>query len=138
MTTIIKHRETGEVIRTVDRLYGADLRSADLSGADLYGANLYGANLSYTNLYGAHLSGANLSGANLRCCIGNMREIKSAQFKTYMITWSENTLAIGCQQHPIKAWWDFDDRTIAAMDKHALIWWKKWKPVIKQLIEMSE
>ena len=158
----IKNRYTGEVILEIESLIDANLRGANLSGADLSGANLSGADLSGANLRyadlrdanlsgadlrGADLRGANLSGAdlrgadlrdvNLRWCIGNMREIKSAQFDTYMISWSKDTLAIGCQQHSIEAWWGFDDDTIANMDKGALIWWKKWKPVLQQLIEVS-
>jgi len=68
----IKHRYTGNIIRTVDAetLSGADLSDANLRGADLsdaylIGANLSGANLSDANLRGADLSGADLSGANL-------------------------------------------------------------------------
>ena len=123
-------------------LRGANLGSANLSYADLRDANLGSANLSYANLSyadlrGADLSYANLSGANLRWCIGNMHEIKSAQFDTYDVTWTKDTLAIGCQQHPIKDWWQFDDTTITNMDSDALLWWKKWKLVLQQIIEMS-
>lgn len=56
----IKHRDTGAVLATVEKLVGANL-----SGANLYGANLSGANLSEANLRGAYLSGANLSGATI-------------------------------------------------------------------------
>ena len=163
----IKHKYTNEVILEIEslcnanlrytnlrganlgyaELSSADLRYADLSYADLSSADLRGANLRYTNLRGADLSGANLrytnlrgadlSGANLRWCIGNMREIKSAQFDTYDVTWTKDTLAIGCQQHPIKDWWQFDDTTITNMDRDALLWWKKWKLVLQQIIEMS-
>jgi len=123
----IKNRYTGEVILEIESLQGANLSYANLRNADL----------SYANLSGATLSDADLSYANLRWCVGNLSEIKSAQFNTYMISWSKDTLAIGCQQHSIEAWWSFDDDTIAKMDKGALIWWKKWKPVLQQLIEVS-
>ena len=133
-------------------LSGTDLSEADLSYANLRGANLRaadlrGANLRYTNLRGANLSGADLSGtdlseadlsyANLRWCIGNMREIKSAQFDTYDVTWTKDALAIGYQQHLIKEWWQFDDATITKMDGDMLLWWKKWKLVLQQIVEMS-
>ena len=158
----IKHKHTNEVILEIESLCNADLRyphlrpsnppratlgraalcSADLRYADLSEANLGSANLSYANLSyadlrGADLGSANLSGANLRWCIGNMHEIKSAQFDTYDVTWTKDTLAIGCQQHPIKDWWQFDDTTITNMDSDALLWWKKWKLVLQQIIEMS-
>ena len=120
----------------------ADLRAADLSGANLRytnlrGANLRAADLSGANLRGADLSGANLRGADLRWCIGNMREIKSTQFDTYDVTWTKDALAIGYQQHLIKEWWQFDDATITKMDGDMMLWWKKWKLVLQQIVEMS-
>ena len=118
----IKHKYANEVILEIESLCNANLSNADLRYADLSGANL---------------RGANLRGANLRWCIGNMREIKSAQFDTYDVTWTKDALAIGCQQHPIKEWWQFDDTTITNMDIDALLWWKKWKLVLQQIIEMS-
>ena len=118
----IKHKYTNEVILEIESLCNANLSNAGLSGA---------------NLRAADLSGANLRGANLRGCIGNMREIKSAQFDTYDVTWTKDALAIGCQQHPIKEWWQFDDTIITNMDRDALLWWKKWKLVLQQIIEMS-
>ena len=93
--------------------------------------------LEIESLCNANLSNADLSGANLSGCIGNMREIKSAQFDTYDVTWTKDALAIGCQQHPIKEWWQFDDATIIKMDGDMLLWWKKWKLVLQQIVEMS-
>ena len=158
----IKHRYTNEVILEIESLCNADLsnadlRNADLSGADLSYANLRHADLSETNLryadlseanlsnadlinadlINADLSEANLSDAELCWCIGNMHEIKSAQFDTYEVTWSKDALAIGYQQHPIKEWWQFDDATIIKMDGDMLLWWKKWKLVLQQIVEMS-
>ena len=118
-------------------LSGANLSDADLCYATLSGADLHNADLSNTILRYANLSNANLSNTNLRWCIGNTHEIKSAQFDTYMVTWSKDTLAIGCQQHPIKEWWQFDDATITSMDRGALLWWKKWKLVLQQIVELS-
>ena len=58
----IKHRTTGEVLRTVN----ADtLRYAYLSGADLHGADLRGADLSGAYLSEAYLSAADLTGAKI-------------------------------------------------------------------------
>lgn len=118
-------------------LSNTNLRNANLSNANLSNANLSNTSLSNASLRYANLSNANLSNTNLHWCIGDMREIKSAQFDTYMITWSKDTLAIGCQQHPIKEWWQFDDATITKMDGDMLLWWKKWKLVLQQIVEMS-
>ena len=153
----IKHKYTNEVILEIESLCNANLsnaglRNADLSYANLSGTDLSEADLSYANLRGANLRAADLSGANLRAadlrganlraadlrwCIGNMREIKSAQFDTYDVTWTKDALAIGYQQHLIKEWWQFDDATITKMDGDMLLWWKKWKLVLQQIVEMS-
>ena len=123
-------------------LRGAYLRGANLRGADLRGAYLGGANLEDADLRDADLSHANLKGADLRSVklwntIGNKEQIKSLQLETYNITYASDTLQIGCQQYDIDEWWGFDDDTISAMDNGALEWWKKWKPVLQQIIEMS-
>jgi len=119
-------------------LRGADLSGANLSGADLRGADFSGANLSWANLRGANLSGADLSGANLRGAIGNLKNVKSMQIEDYSIVYTDTDLFIGCEKHPIFDWWKFDDAVIEAMDgEKALIFWKKWKPVLMNIIEMS-
>ena len=47
-------------------------------------------------------------------------------------------MVIGCEQHAITDWWGFDDDTISAMDRHALEWWRVWKPVLRGLIEVEK
>ena len=118
----IKHKYTNEVILKIESLCNA---------------NLSNAGLHYANLRAADLRGANLRAADLRWCIGNMREIKSTQFDTYDVTWTKDALAIGYQQHLIKEWWQFDDATITKMDGDMMLWWKKWKLVLQQIVEMS-
>ena len=82
----------------------------------------------------ADLSSANLSYANLRYAAGNMREIKSLQVETYKITYTQDVMAIGCEQHSIKEWFEFDNKRILEMEgKKALEFWKKWKPILKQM-----
>jgi uncharacterized protein YjbI with pentapeptide repeats len=138
----------GKRIEFLDaNLSGANLRGANLSGANLSGANLRGANLRDVDLRGANLSGANLHdvdlrganlrGADLRGAIGNMREIKSAQFDTWAVTWSADVLAIGCQQHAIEKWRTADLRWIAAMDSNATEWWSRYGALVLQLIDAS-
>jgi uncharacterized protein YjbI with pentapeptide repeats len=128
-------------------LRGANLRCANLSGADLRGANLLCANLSGANLRCANLSGADLSwadlsgadlrGADLSGAIGNMREIRSAQFDQWPVTWSADVLAIGCQQHAIETWRNADPRWIAAMDSGATDWRSSYGALVLQLIDAS-
>ena len=95
------------------------------------------ASLTGAKLTGANLAWANLFGANLRYAIGNAQEIKSMQVDTWMVVWTADQMAIGCQQHPIGDWWDFSDAQIAEMDTLALEWWRKWKPILQQIIEVS-
>jgi hypothetical protein len=133
-------------------LGGADLRGADLRGANLWGAYLVGAYLRDANLGGAYLGGAdlrgadlrgaNLWGANLMGASGNLREVKSAQFDTWPITWTcapdgVTTLQIGCQRHPLDLWIKSDPRWIAAMDDSATEWWGKYRDVVLALVQAS-
>jgi len=133
-------------------LIGANLRGANLRGANLRGANLNGANLRGANLNGANLRGASLIdasligaslidasliGASLNGAIGNMREIKSAQFDQWQVTWSADVLAIGCQQHAIETWRNADPRWIAAMDSNATDWWSRYGSLVLRLIDAS-
>jgi hypothetical protein len=115
----------------------ADLRGANLRCANLSGANLRCADLRWADLRWANLSGANLSGANLRWAIGNMREIKSAQFDQWHVTWTADVLAIGCQQHAIEKWRNADPRWIAAMDSGATDWRSRYGALVLQLIDAS-
>jgi hypothetical protein len=124
MTVEIKHKSTGYTLHIVDseNLSCANLSCADLSCADLSCADLSGADLTQVILCGT---------------IGDMHEIKSMQSDTWPITWTADILQIGCQCHHITDWWQFGDNTINDMDDGALVWWKKWKPILQQLIAMG-
>ena len=129
-------------------LRGANLRGANLSGANLSGANLRGANLSGANLSGADLRGANLSGADLSRAYlrganfwrtrGNNKEVKSIHCFKYDITYTIDTLQIGCENHTIDEWIEFSDDVISKMDTGALEWWKQHKEIILRIIDMTK
>jgi len=123
-------------------LDGANLTRANLYGATLDGANLDGANLTRANLDGANLDGAtldgaNLDGANLTRANGNSREVKSVQTTIWVVTYTSEVMQIGCQRHEIAKWWAFTDEEISRMEQRALGWWKTWKPILQQIIEVS-
>jgi hypothetical protein len=118
-------------------LSGANLIDANLSGANLIDANLSGANLSKANLSGANLNGANLSGANLRWCIGEMNFICSLQLEKWNIVFTPSILAIGCQQHTIEEWKNFNDDKVIVMGSSSLEWWSKWKDFIFMAIDLK-
>ncbi len=113
----IKNRGTGAVILEVEgaNLYGADLRGADLTSADLTSANLL--------------------------CYGNMLEIKTAQFDTWRIGYTHDTLQIGCQRHAIEKWRKWGTpagrKWIAQMDEKAAEWADKYLALVLQLIDAS-
>ncbi|HFQ2795018.1 TPA: pentapeptide repeat-containing protein [Pseudomonas aeruginosa] len=139
----MKTYTTDEIAEVIDRhvkwvLNEAGGERADLSGAYLSAAILRGADLS-----GADLSGADLSEAILRKMtsmnglIGNLREVKSIQLDVWPVTYTATHMQIGCQQHLISEWWDFDEETISSMDQDALAWWVVWKPILQQIIQAS-
>jgi len=129
--------EGGERANLEDaNLRGANLIGANLWGANLWGANLIGANLGGANLWGANLGGANLGGANLWGCAGEHDHIKSLYIcELWPITYTSDVLQIGCKRFPITDWWEFDDATIAAMDRKALDFWREYKDFIRETIE---
>lgn len=156
----IKNRHTGEVLLTVegDTLSGADLswanlswanlRGANLSGADLRGANLSEANLRGADLRGADLRGAYLSGANLNgadlseaylsWATGNGEQIVTIQtpYWPVVICQNQKIMAIGCEQHSIDDWAEFESDRINQMDRDALTFWTQYKPIIFGMIEV--
>jgi hypothetical protein len=120
----------------------SDGKRADLAYANLAYANLAYADLAYVNLSGADLSGADLSGVNLTAARGNMREVKSAQFDCWGLTWTTApdgvvTLQIGCQRHPLEMWRKGDPRWIAAMDPYATEWWGRYGAIVLALVDAS-
>ena len=117
----------------------ANLRGANLGGANLRGANLRGANLGGANLGDADLGGADLGGARFWGTQGNMRQVKTLQTEKYHVNVIlSNLMQIGCEIHEIAEWMLFDDDKIKSMDRGALEWWKKWKPVIIAFIEANK
>ena len=80
---------------------------------------------------------ANLDGANLTRANGNSREVKSVQTTIWVVTYTAEVMQIGCQRHEIAKWWAFTDDEISRMERRALEWWKTWKPILQQIIEVS-
>ena len=119
-------------------LSGTDLSGANLSGANLSGTDLSGANLSGTDLSGAYLRGTNLSCANLDGVCGINDWIKNIQIEDWPISYTSETMQIGCQRHPLDAWRNFSDAAIHAMDgRKALTFWHKWRETIFKIVEMA-
>jgi hypothetical protein len=66
-----------------------------------------------------------------------MSEVKSLQFDTWLVTYTNDVLNIGCQSHSIDLWRKSDPRWIAAMDGNATEWWNKFGKIILALIDAS-
>jgi uncharacterized protein YjbI with pentapeptide repeats len=152
----IKNRFTGKLIYSLDcenntikltvktaiklkvNLFEANLSWANLSGANLSWVDLSGSNLSWANLSGANLSWVDLSGSNLSWANGNNKEIKTIHTGFYIINYTKTHMQIGCQKHLISDWFKFTDSEINGMDEEkALNFWKKWKPILKQIMEIE-
>ena len=84
------------------------------------------------------LTYANLIGAYLHHCVGNGKEIKTIQTDSWPIVYTDTDMAIGCQQHAIEDWWNFIDARIATMNEDALSFWRKWKPILQQIMGSDE
>ena len=118
-------------------LRAANLRGANLGGAELGAANLRAADLRAANLEGAELGDANLEGAELGGANGVNDWVKCIQIDQYPITYTADVLQIGCENHLIADWADFNDARILKMDgKSALKFWRRYKAWIFATIEL--
>ena len=114
----------------------------DWSGANMRDADMRYADMSDANMRDANMRDANMSYADMDGITGNMREIKSAQFDQWALTWTtapdgEVTLQIGCQRHNLSLWEKSDPRWINAMGPKAAEWWAKYRDVVLALVKAS-
>ncbi len=127
---------------------GAEGAYTDFSGADMALASFREARLTLPRFVGADMGGTNLTdatflspdftGADLRWVVGDSRFVQSLQCgDRWAISYTHDTLNIGCQSHAIEQWWAFDDEAINAMDRNAWVWWQVWKPLLQQIIAAS-
>jgi hypothetical protein len=88
------------------------------------------------DLRSTNLSSADLRSANLSFALGDNNFVKTIQADKYIITFTKDIINIGCEKHTKEEWVNFTDKEIIAMDgKEALIWWKKWKPILITIVE---
>lgn len=115
---------SGALLRHAN-LHSAIFLHANLGKSFVYGgANLYGANLHNANFFRADMRDTCLTKTNLYGCIGNMREVKSLQIDTWPVTYTAETLQIGCQGHPISLWREW--RNNLGWVKHMHIEAEEW------------
>ena len=122
----------------------ANLKGANLSGSIFRNANMKGVNLTNANLTGAvfigcDLTGAYLSHVRIENTVGNMKEIKSAQFDRYMITWirepnGTNMVQFNCQCRDGEKW-KKTTRLINKLDKEGYDWFVRNRDMMIQLVE---
>ena len=134
------------------KLYRAELSNAKLNNAWLNGARLNYVELNYTELNcarlnyvelnrarlnGAELNDAKLNFADLWNTIGNGKQIKNINNLRWPITYTKDTLQIGCKRHLISEWASFTDERIECMDEEALEFWKEHKQHILDTVKYS-
>ena len=94
--------------------------------------NLRESDLSGSNLRGSDLRGSNLIGSN-----GNCKEIKTVQTDIWHVCITANVMQIGCEQHTLIEWKNFNDDEISAMESRALEFWGNWKKLLFKIHEKS-
>lgn len=117
----------------------AYLRDASFRGVDLKGASFLGANLLMANFTGAKLDGADFRHANLSGAIGDGRYIKTLTLDPlFTVTYTADTMHIGCQSHTLDKWEKFTKADIASMvveDDYYLEGWEKHRDFIFNCID---
>ena len=83
------------------------------------------------------LSWSNLSGSNLSGSNGNCIEIKTVQTDIWHVCMTANVMQIGCEQHTLIEWKNFNDDEISAMESRALEFWENWKKLLFKIHEKS-
>lgn len=121
---------------------GANFQSADLIGADFCGSDCRSANFRTAKLGGADLRWTNLRGSDLYRtdlseATGNGKEIITIQSDLWIVVRTADCMQIKCHLHRIQRWWEFTDAQIAAMDARAPQWWRRWKPILQQMIAVA-
>lgn len=108
---------------------------ASMDYLDASGAKFENCNLKYASFNKASLSGASFNDSDLNGVVGNGKQIITMSLERWPVAYTETHLQIGCERHLIEDWWKFTDKQIDAMSKHALAWWKNWKPILQKAIE---
>jgi len=113
----------------------AKLRSAYFASASLYQANLEDADATGADFRKSNMGEVSLKNTSIRWATGDNSVLRSIQTGRYQVVISPDVMAIGCKQYPIKVWWYFSDKDINSMDRGALEWWKKWRHILKAIVE---
>jgi hypothetical protein len=89
----------------------------------------------------AIMTDAIMTDADLTGAIGNMGEVRSMQIDTWPVTYTSETLQIGCQRHSIAKWrkWDTDAgrKWITTMDSAAPKWADRNLALVLQIIDTN-
>lgn len=131
--------------------FNCDLTSSDMTDTelketrfidcDLKDVDFEGAICESTRFSGSDLRGANFKGVDLSSCgfygtIGNRKQIKNIHVcGEYPIAYTKTQLQIGCENHSITDWWDFNDPQIKGLGVGALDFWLANKDYIRMTIE---
>lgn len=114
------------------------LSRAIFANAYLRGSDFLCSRAAFANFRAANLFEANLEFTDVGYAMGNGAELKTMFLDTYSISYTHDTLQIGCQVHPLENWWSFNDEQIDAMDEgQSLQWWTRMKAALQAIIAAS-
>lgn len=116
------------------------IRFCDLLGVSFNCSNLIETNFSNSNFKNASMERvSSFIGCGLWGVIGNSKQIKSLNiFPEYDVVYTHDRLQIGCENHSIEEWKNFDYDRILVMDGNdAVSFWERNKDLIFSIIENS-
>lgn len=135
-------------------LVGTNFTGANLKGSNLYAVNATGAlfykadlrkvylgnvclesaDLRHANIVGAELDQVSLKGANLVPITSDGTYIRYLEAEPYGAAYTSDSLQIGCQHHPIAAWFSMTPAQMKPLGPEAVEQWDKWKDFLAQQI----
>lgn len=114
-----------------------DCRSAMFIRSRLIAANMKYANLMHAIFADLKMINCCLEGANIRYLEGSSEQIRVITGLRWRVIFTDDDMAIGCKQLPIREWRTVSDGRIALMSHGALDFWKENKKLIFAFIEKS-
>ncbi len=56
----------------------------------------------------------------------------------YTIYVTDKHIQVACAVHTFDEWWSYSDREISLIDgRKGLAWWRKWKPVLQEIVKQQ-
>lgn len=118
-------------------LEGADFFAVNARGAVFKDANLRNVKMTNVRLEEADLRGSDVRGAdmdqvyllkaNIQPITSDGKFIRHISAEPYGASYTSDQLQIGCQNHPIAAWFSMTPEQMEPLGPEAVEQWEKWK-----------